>query len=138
MAKYFTLSELTASSTAVQKGIDNTAPPDIKVKLTTLMNNCLDPIRELWGRPITVNSGFRCPTLNKAVGGAPTSQHMKGEAADITAGSPEKNKELFDMIVASGIEFDQLIAEGHKQGVPYKWLHVSYKGSGNRKQILYK
>lgn len=137
MAKYFTIPELSASATAVKLGIDNTPPPDVRVKLTTLINNCLDPIREMWGKPIHVNSGFRCPTLNKAVGGATSSQHMTGEAADITAGSPAKNKELFDMIVKSGIEFDQLIAEGHKEGMPYKWLHVSYRAGNNRKNILY-
>lgn len=133
MAKYFTIQELTSSTAATTKRIDNTPPPNIKVKLTTLMNSCLDPIRELWGAPITVNSGFRCPELNKVVGGAKDSQHMKGEAADITAGSPVKNKELFDKIAASGIEFDQLLDEKN-----YSWLHISYKASGNRKQILHK
>lgn len=132
MAKYFTIQEMTKSTTATLKGIDNTPPPDVKVKLTTLMNNCLDPIREMWGRPITVNSGFRCPTLNKAVGGSPSSQHMKGEAADITTGSKDGNKRLFLMIQNSEIEFDQLIDESD-----YSWLHISYRASNNRLNILH-
>lgn len=131
MGKYFSVNELTNSSVANQKKIDNTPPPQIKVKITSLINNLLDPIREQWAHPITVNSGFRCPVLNKAVGGAATSQHMKGEAADITAGSPQKNKQLFELIVASGLPFDQLIDE---KG--YSWLHVSYSAS-NRNQILH-
>lgn len=137
MAKYFTLHELTRSSVALAKGIDNTPPPDVKVKLTALMNNCLDPVRELWGKPITVNSGFRCPKLNEAVGGAVNSQHMKGEAADITTGSVDGNRKLFDMIVKSDIPFDQIISESGKNKIPYSWIHISYKPDSNRRNILH-
>ena len=141
--KYFTIQELTYSSTAVAKRIDNTPPPEIKVKLMALVNNCLDPIREKWGKPINVNSGFRCPTLNndKDIKGVPTSQHTKGEAADITAGSPRENERLFNMIiamrVAGEIEYDQLIDESGKSKIPYSWIHISYKSSGNRGQQLH-
>lgn len=135
MGKYFTVSELTYSSEAKKRKIDNTPPPDIKVKLNTLINNVLDPIREQWGGPINVNSGFRSPTLNRIVGGVYTSQHVKGEAADITVGSKEKNKELFDMIVgmsqAGAIQFDQLIDEKD-----YSWIHISHQFK-NRNQILH-
>lgn len=96
------------------------------------MDYCLDPIRELWGKPIGVNSGYRSPELNRAVGGKTTSQHQRGEAADITTGSVEGNRKLFELIQASGIEFDQLIDENG-----YKWLHVSYVSRGNRKQVLH-
>lgn len=130
--KYFTVSELIRSDTAQQKGIDNTPPPAIKVKLTSLINNLLDPIREAWGGPITVNSGYRCPVLNKAVGGASTSQHQKGEAADITVGSPELNQQLFDLIAKSDFDFDQLIDESH-----YSWIHISFAAGKNRHQILH-
>lgn len=135
MGKYFTVSELTRSSTAIQKKIDNTPPPDIKVKITGLINNLLDPVREKWGGPINVNSGFRCPVLNKAVGGAASSQHMTGEAADITAGSRAKNKRLFDMIRSGGFPFDQLIWEKGGSDGP-DWVHVSYS-SRNRRQVLH-
>lgn len=106
-------------------------PPEIKANISTLISRCLDPVRELWGKPIIVNSGFRCPVLNSAVGGSKTSQHMRGEAADITTGTREGNARLFDMIVESGLPFDQLIDE-----YGYKWIHISYS-SKNRKQILH-
>lgn len=130
--KYFTIPELTASAKARALGIDNTPPPGVKVKLSNLINNLLDPIREKWGGPITVNSGYRCPTLNKAVGGVPTSQHLRGEAADITVGSPAKNNQLFKMIVDGGFDFDQLIDESG-----YSWIHISYSAGKNRHQILH-
>lgn len=130
--KYFTIAELTYSDKAQQKGIDNTPPPAIKVKLTSLINNLLDPIREAWGGPISVNSGYRCPVLNKAVGGVPTSQHQKGEAADITVGSPELNRQLFDLITTGDFDFDQLIDESH-----YSWIHISFAAGKNRHQILH-
>lgn len=130
--KYFTVSELIRSDTAQQKGIDNTPPPAIKVKLTSLINNLLDPIREAWDGPISVNSGYRCPVLNKAVGGVSTSQHQKGEAADITVGSPELNRQLFDLIANGDFDFDQLIDESH-----YSWIHISFAAGKNRHQILH-
>lgn len=131
MANHFTLQELTRSDTAVAQRIDNTPPPEAQVKLQRLMDKLLDPIREQWGAPIVVNSGYRSPALNRAVGGATTSQHVRGEAADITAGSPAKNKQLFNLILASGLIFDQLIDE---KG--YRWLHISLSDS-NRTQVLH-
>ena len=131
MGRYFTLSELCVSSVANARKIDNTPPPAIKVKLNALVNNLLDPVRERWGHPITVNSGYRCPVLNKAVGGVATSQHVTGEAADITAGSPAQNRKLFDLVASSGLPFDQLIDERD-----YTWIHVSYSNR-NRRQILH-
>lgn len=105
--KYFTVSELTHSDKARELHIDNT-PFSYAVidNLTNLAENLLDPIREAWGKPLHVNSGYRCLALNKAVGGKPTSQHLKGEAADITAGSKADNKKLFEMIKASGLVYD--------------------------------
>lgn len=131
--KYFTIPELTASAKARALGIDNTPPPGVKIKLSALVNNLLDPIREKWGGPITVNSGYRCPRLNNEIGGVPTSQHLRGEAADITAGSPAKNNQLFKMIVDGGFDFDQLIDE-----TGYSWIHISYSAGKNRQQILHK
>lgn len=127
MAEFFTKSELTRSDTARIRGIDNTPTPEASAALDALMRNVLDPIRRMWGKPIIVNSGYRCPKLNAAIGGSATSQHMKGEAADITAGDPTKNKELFDMIAQSAIPFDQLIDEKN-----YRWIHVSYRPNGRR------
>lgn len=126
--KYFTIRELTKSETAVRKGIDNTPSKEIEKSLTALINNVLDPLREKWGAPIRVSSGYRCPKLNKAIGGAAGSQHMKGEAADITSLSDSRNDNmaLLQLLLNSGIVFDQVISEDvDSMGRP-NWIHVSY------------
>ncbi len=129
--KYFTMKELAKSSTANKLGIDNTPTSEASVALSNLVTHVLDPLREMYGKPITVNSGYRCPKLNAAVGGAKNSQHMKGEAADITAGNKTENKKLFELI-RDNLPFDQLLNESD-----YSWVHVSYVSSSkNRKQIL--
>lgn len=131
MARYFSLKELTRSATASSLGIDNT-PDDISVEnLTLLADNVLDPIRELWGAPLIVNSGYRSAELNKAIKGASKSQHMSGQAADITTGRIGDNKILFGMIQKSGIPFNQLIDENN-----YSWIHVSYS-ERNRREVLH-
>ena len=133
MAKYFTIDEMVRSAEAQRLNIRNLPNHDEVRRLNALMDYCLDPIRELWGKPIGVNSGFRSRELNRAVGGSSASQHLRGEAADITTGSVYGNRKLFELIQASGIEFDQLIDENN-----YRWLHVSYKAKGgNRKQVLH-
>lgn len=129
--QYFTIQELTASSTARARGIDNTPNAQVKANLTKLIDAVLDPVRRIWGRPITVNSGFRCPALNAAVRGVANSQHLTGEAADITTGSREGNRELFEKISRSGVPFDQLIDESG-----YSWIHISYS-ERNRRQVLH-
>lgn len=128
--KHFTIEELSRSTTAMARGINNKPNAAQTVALTALVDNVLDPLREKFGRPIMVNSGFRCSVLNKAVGGAATSQHMTGEAADIDTGTRAGNKELFD-IIRKELPFDQVIDEKN-----FSWVHVSYKSSGNRKQTL--
>ena len=132
--KYFTLDELTYSYTAKQKGINNTPNATVKANLINLVDNILDPIREAYGKPIVVSSGYRCPELNKAVKGAPKSQHVKGEAADIRTQSdkPEDNKKLFDLALKLNLPFDQLINE-----YGFNWVHVSFSKSHNRKQVLH-
>ena len=132
--KYFTMSELTSSPTARRKGIDNTPNGVQRAALTALVTNILDPLREAYGKPIVVTSGFRCPRLNRAVGGVAKSQHMKGEAADIRTltDRPSDNKKLFDLIIKLGLPFDQCIDE-----YGYNWIHVSYTSQGNRRQVLH-
>ena len=132
MAKYFTIGELCKSDVAVEKRIENTPDNTTIERMNALMEKCLDKVREMWGKPIGVNSGYRSADLNRAVGGAKNSQHLRGEAADITAGTKENNRKLFDLIVASDIPFDQLIDESG-----YKWLHISYCQDYNRKQVLH-
>lgn len=134
---YFTIEELTYSQTAVKRGIRNETTPEVEKNLTALVCVVLDPAREKWGKPILVTSGYRCPELNKAVGGVPTSQHLKGEAADIVAGSRRENAELGRLIVKSGC-FDQVIFENsNKECTECDWIHVSWKRVGeNRRQAL--
>lgn len=130
--KYFSINELTKSSTAIRQGINNTPPQDAVVKMTALVDNILDPLREAYGKPIVVDSGYRCAKLNKQVKGSATSQHLTGEAADIRSVSdnPKDNKEIFDLIVKLGLPFDQLINE-----YDYNWVHVSFS-KRNRRQKL--
>lgn len=128
--KYFTIEEMTKSSTATAKHIDNTPNQTVIDNLTKLIEAVLDPLREWWGGPIKVNSGYRCEALNEAVGGSDTSQHRLGEAADITVGTKKGNKKLFEYI-KDNLPFDQLINESN-----FSWVHVSYREGRLRKQVL--
>ena len=130
---YFTIKELSRSSTAEKLGIDNTPTGDVVVSMTTLINECLDPVRELYGKPITVTSGFRCPILNKAVGGVNSSQHVKGEAADLVGRNDDETRKIFETAKAFG-QFDQLLYEKNSKG--NIWVHISYKASGNRTMCI--
>lgn len=135
--KYFTIRELTKSATATRKGINNTPNAEITKSLTALIDNVLDPLREKWNAPIRVSSGYRCPALNRAIGGATGSQHMKGEAADITSlsDSRDDNMKLLRMLLNSGIPFDQVISEDVDAFGRPNWIHVSYTTKrANRKK----
>ena len=127
LSKNFTLKELTKTSV----GLPNN-PTDVEVeRLKLLCEKVLQPLRDKYGNPIIVNSGYRSPDVNKAVGGVSSSQHVRGEAVDITAGSKERNKRLFEILKT--MEFDQLINERD-----YSWIHVSYTiCRDNRNQILH-
>jgi len=136
LGKYFSLSEMVKSQTAIRKGIDN-LPNDEQIEaLIELVENVLDPVREHFGRPVTVNSGFRGKKLNKAIGGSKSSQHCKGEAADIEIPGVS-NPEVAEWI-KNNLDFDQLILEFHTSGIPDSgWVHVSWRSSKkNRKQVL--
>ena len=129
--KYFTIAELTRSDTAGRLGIDNTPPASAVKALTVLVDEVLDPLREAWGGPIRVNSGYRCPELNKAVGGTPSSQHQRGEAADITVGSRSANRRLLALIKRLDLPVDQCIDE---KGC--RWIHVSHRKGRNRRMYM--
>lgn len=122
--QYFTIEELTASDTARARGIDNTPGATERACLVTLIDTVLDPVRRLWGKPIRVNSGYRCPALNAAVRGSATSHHLRGMAADITTGDRYDNKLLLQMIAASTIPFTQLLWEKGDDTGP-QWIHIS-------------
>ena len=127
ITKNFTLAELTRTST----GISNQPNKQETTALIKLCGKVLQPARDLYGGAIYVNSGYRSLAVNKAVGGARTSQHMRGEAADITVHSKEGNKKLFEFI-RDNLSFDQLIDERD-----FSWIHVSYRSEQeNRNQIL--
>ena len=119
--EYFTIKELTRSTTAELRGIDKTPSQQVIDNLRALVENVLDPLREAWGTPIHVNSGYRCAALNKAVGGVPTSQHILGEAADITVGTRAKNQRLYALLRQLDLPVDQAINEHD-----FRWIHVSY------------
>ena len=132
---YFTISELTASATAQREGIDNRPPKCAYHLLHVLVDQLLDPIREAWGEPIVVSSGYRCKELNTLVGGAQHSHHLLGCAADLIAGSKADHQRLFQLIQQmqqqGRIKFTQLIAEDN-----YRWLHISYVPSDLRCQVI--
>ena len=134
--KYFTMEELLHSGRAQVLKIRNKAATwarqkEVEENLEALVDNVLDPLRDMYGHAIMVTSGFRSKQVNESVGGAKNSQHMKGEAADITAGDPELNRKVFDLIYQF-LPYDQLIDEEH-----YSWIHVSYRADGkNRGQVL--
>jgi hypothetical protein len=134
---YFSISEFVRSGAATAAGINNSAPPEAVQNILLLIENVLDPVRDMWGKPIFVNSGYRSAALNKLVGGAKNSAHLTGEAADITAGNSTLNKALFALcekaVKTGNLVVDQLIDEKD-----YQWLHLSYRASGdNRGQILH-
>lgn len=128
LTKNFKLSELLHSDTADKNGYTEQYEPtqDVVDNLTELTVRILQPLRDLYGKPITVNCAYRCTRTNKAVGGVSTSQHQLGQAADITAGSREENKILYDTI-RDNLVYDQLINEDD-----YSWVHVSYSLKHNR------
>lgn len=131
--KYFTLNELIKSDAARRSKINNTPNKQEENNLIALVENILDPLREAYGKPIIVTSGFRCERLNKLVNGSKTSQHRTGQAADIRTveDTVEENKKLFDLVQELNLPFDQLIDEYN-----FDWVHVSYSPR-NRKQILH-
>ena len=111
-------------------------PPEAKANAEALVDNVLDPAREFLGKPIHVNSGFRCPAHNAAVGGTAKSQHTLGEAADITAGSPAENLKLACLIAKRG-QYDQMIIYVNDGSMEPQFIHVSWKRNGdNRHRIL--
>ena len=136
ISKNFTLDELRDSATAKKLGIINAPGVDEVCALCALVHHVLQPLRDAMREPIKIGSGYRCTRLNKAVGGVGTSQHIKGEAADLCIdGNIEKGRKWFEWI-KKHCEFDQLIWEKNPKTGSY-WVHVSYRSDGkNRKQTI--
>ncbi|MBS0461764.1 MAG: peptidase M15A [Proteobacteria bacterium] len=129
LSPHFDLPEFLRSDTALRLGIDMTPPPPVVAALTALAVNVLEPLRAHLGAPIHITSGYRPLRLNTAIGGALTSQHMVGQAADIyvTGMTPPQ---LCRAIIAFGVPFDQCISE-------FGWTHVSFNPAGKQRgQVL--
>lgn len=131
----FTMEEMVASNTATRLGIDNKPDDKAYTQLCLLALDVLQPLRDAYKMPIKISSGYRCFSLNKAVGGVTTSQHLKGEAADINNGQSE-NRKIFNlakkMIAEGKLNVGQLIDEKN-----YSWVHISLPDNKHHNQILH-
>jgi hypothetical protein len=135
LTENFSLSEMTKSETALRHGLDNTPGEEELENLRKLAENVLQPVRDAYGKGVKVNSGFRHPDVNAAVGGSKTSDHCRGQAADIEIPGVA-NADLAQWI-SENLEFRQLILEFYTPGIPDSgWVHVSYVEGDNKKQIL--
>lgn len=138
ISKHLSLAEVSRSETAKRKGISNTPSGEHLENFKKLAENIFEPIREHFGVPIHISSGYRSKELNSAIGGSSTSQHCSGEAIDIDMDGSTggvSNKDVFDYIKAN-LNFDQLIWEFGTDSNP-DWVHVSHESTGKqRKQIL--
>lgn len=125
---YFTIKELTYSKTAINRGIVNTPDKDVEANLLRLIE-FLNPLREAWGKPIVVNSGYRCKELNRIVGGVATSAHLTGNAVDIRI-QPGLKKFLIDYLKDK--KFDQCIDENN-------WIHLGlFDNKGRQRRQIFK
>ena len=132
LSKNFVLSEITHSNTAKRLGISNEPTKEHLQNMQHLITVLLQPLRDALG-PIRISSGYRNPSLNRAIGGSRSSQHCKGQALDIQFWEMGQmnNKVIYDFILDSNMEFDQMINE-----FDFAWIHISLKDKGNRKQVL--
>lgn len=126
LTPHFTLVEFVTSNTATTRGIDNTAPDAVVTNLKVVAS-VLEEIRALFGKAVSISSGFRCPALNAAVGGVSNSAHVRGLAADFTV-RDTVNRDAFDAIRKSGIKYDQLIMEG-------TWIHIGMDATMRRQDL---
>ena len=135
LSKSFTLNELTKSQEATRLGIDNTPNEEHIENLKILCEKILQPIRDFYGMPVSVSSGYRSAALCEAVGSSSKSQHTKGQAADFEIFGVA-NKDLADFVVKN-LDYDQCILEFWNENEPNSgWVHCSFNSSGNRKQFL--
>jgi zinc D-Ala-D-Ala carboxypeptidase len=137
LSNYVSLAEVTRSDTAKRKGVDNNPTPEHLENLKVICDEVFDKVREHFGVPIFISSGYRSAALNKAIGGSNTSDHSLGRALDLDQdghGNGVTNMDVFKYI-KDNLEFDQLIYEFGTDKNP-DWVHVGYRKGANRKQIL--
>lgn len=129
ISKNFSYREFEASNKADEKGICNVITSfEVRDAIKALVDTVLQPLRDAWGKPLHINSGYRCPELNSEVGGMPTSQHVKGEAADVACDNPV---ELARLAVAMRLPYDQMILYP-------TFVHFSHRLNGKQRgQTLY-
>jgi len=132
LSKNFSRAEIEHSNTAKRLGISNEMSNKHLENMQRVVDNLIQPMRDAIG-PIRISSGYRSQKLNKAIGGSSRSQHSKGEALDLQFWEKGKmnNKVIYDWVLESGVEFDQMINE-----FDYSWIHISLKSRENRSQIL--
>jgi hypothetical protein len=134
LSENFSLQEYTKSQTATRQGLDNTPGEEHMASAEALFQNVVQPVRDNFGVTV-INSGYRGPALNEAVGGSSNSQHCKGEAVDIEC--PGTGNYDVAKWIEENLDYDQLILEFYTPGIPDSgWVHVSYKAEGNRNQSL--
>lgn len=139
--KHFTFREFEWSKKAAELNIDNTIPELVEAHIVELVDILLDPLREAWGGPLTVSSGYRCPELNRAVRGSATSAHLAGWAADLVPASDDLRgvqglvNFAIEWLTATGLPFDQLIDERSGES---RWLHVGIRNlkGEQRQQVM--
>ena len=135
LSEHFCLTEFTTSLVAATRRIDNTPPLSAVGNLQQLCLHVLEPLRAHLGHAVRINSGYRSPKLNAAVGGVKTSDHTRGCAADIFIPDAKTGREWFAWMM-DNLEFDQLIWETASGGKTC-WIHVGYRGAGrNRQQVI--
>lgn len=135
LSKNFSLKELTVSDTATRNNLDNTPNDECIANLKLLVENILQPVRDYYGKPVKVNSAYRSPEVNVLVGGSKTSDHCKGQAADIEIAGVDTSD--LAMYIADNYKFTQVILEFYINGVSDSgWVHVSYDPKNLKREIL--
>lgn len=134
LSEHFSLREMVRSCRSVQLGIDNTPDAATIERLRQLCIHVLEPLRCQFG-VLRITSGYRCQALNKAVGGSPTSQHLRGEAADVHLSSQDVTQKMLRFL-ADGIDFDQAIVE-HNRRTGARWLHLSYSTRHKNRRMIF-
>ena len=137
LSKYVSIGEVTYSDTAKRKGIDNSPTAEHLENLKVICTEVFDKVREHFGVPLYISSGYRGKELNAAIKGSESSDHCKGRALDLDQdyrGNGVSNRQVFDYI-KDNLEFDQLIFEMGSKENP-DWVHVGYRKGANRKQVL--
>lgn len=135
ISQHISYKEGIVSATGKRLGIDNTPPPEILATMKVTAEKLFEPMREYFGQPIRIVSFYRCPALNKAVGGSKTSSHMKGEAIDVEGTNGVTNMDIIRYFKEANVPMDQVIHEFGTDEEP-DWVHISYREGNNRREFL--